>query len=111
MTLGLSEPYNVWSEGELDLLKKLYSSRTAQEIAEQIGKPVQATKKKIAELGIRKKYRYDELYRVVSGVREKLCHKCKIWKNETEFYKNSAKKDGLTGQCKKCLYEGHRRQK
>lgn len=32
----------------------------------------------------------------------KKCYKCGKIKDDSEFYKNKAKKDGLDGQCKKC---------
>ena len=41
-------------------------------------------------------------YRTVDGVRQKLCRKCKEWKPESEFHKNSSSKDGLAGSCKIC---------
>ncbi len=46
--------------------------------------------------------RYEERHRFVNGVKQKFCSKCKRWKSESEFYKDSAKKDGLMGRCKKC---------
>ncbi len=91
-----------WSKGELNLLKKLYPNRTAQQIAEQIGRPLQTTRKKIAALGLRKRFRYDDCHRVVKGAKEKLCRKCRKWKGESQFYMNRSSKDGLLGWCKKC---------
>ncbi len=32
----------------------------------------------------------------------KYCYKCKTLKSSTDFYKNKAKKDNLTSECKKC---------
>lgn len=49
--------------------------------------------------------RYVDRHRVVNGVRRKLCNKCKLWKSETGFYKDSLRKDGLEYQCKKCAYK------
>jgi len=34
----------------------------------------------------------------------KKCHKCGMEKNGSEYYKNSALKDGLCSQCKSCMY-------
>ena len=53
----------------------------------------------------RKNFRYEDRHRVVNGVKQKFCHKCKRWKNETEFYKDSTRKDGLMSRCKKCSYK------
>jgi len=35
----------------------------------------------------------------------KICSKCKEAKDESEFYKNRGKKDGLHDECKKCIKE------
>ncbi len=49
--------------------------------------------------------RYEDRHRVVKGIKQKLCSKCKRWKNESDFYKNRATKDGLDSRCKKCSYK------
>jgi len=103
--LELRKSIRVWSKRELNLLKKLYPSRTAQEIADQIGRPVQTTRKRIDILGLKKRLGYEDRHRVVNGVKQKYCRKCKRWKNETEFYKDRSRKDGLMGRCKKCSYK------
>ena len=46
--------------------------------------------------------KYDDLHRVVDGVKQKLCRKCNEWKPESEFHKNASCKDGLAGSCKVC---------
>ncbi|MBI2449695.1 hypothetical protein HYV49_05355 [Candidatus Pacearchaeota archaeon] len=38
----------------------------------------------------------------------KICSKCKIEKNFSEFYKNKNKKDGLRSQCKDCQKQYHK---
>ncbi len=101
--MGLTEELRVWSKRELNLLKELYLSKTAREIAEQIGRPVQATRMRIVLLGLRKRFRYDERHRVVNGAKEKLCRKCRIWKVESQFYRDRCSKDGLAAWCSKCL--------
>jgi hypothetical protein len=49
--------------------------------------------------------KFEDRHRVVNGVKEKLCTKCRRWKRESGFYKNRSGKDGLGGQCKKCSYK------
>ena len=53
--MGPTEEHCAWSKRELNLLKKLYPSRTAQEIADQIGRSVKATQFRIVKLGLRKR--------------------------------------------------------
>jgi len=53
--LGLGKKHRLWSNRELNLLKKLSPSRTAQEIADQIERPVAATRMKIMRLGLKKR--------------------------------------------------------
>ena len=58
---------------------------------------------------VRKQRRYDEFHRVVDGVKQKRCNKCRQWKPEGEFHKRRKSKDGLRWQCKKCLNEATRK--
>jgi hypothetical protein len=51
---------------------------------------------------VKRYYRYEERHRVVDGVKEKRCCRCKKWKAESEFYKRYGHKDGLTVWCKGC---------
>ncbi|MHC4725360.1 MAG: hypothetical protein ACYS9V_14145, partial [Planctomycetota bacterium] len=53
--LGLRKMNPVWSNRELNLLGKLYPNRTTQQIADQIGRSVQATRLRIHRLGLKKK--------------------------------------------------------
>jgi len=64
------------------------------------GKPCKP-KKKI----VRKNLRYEDRHRVVNGVKQKYCRKCKKWKSEHKFYRDKSKKDGLKDQCQKCSYK------
>jgi chromosome segregation ATPase len=50
----------------------------------------------------RKNKTYKQQHRTVNGVRQKLCRKCKEWKPESKFHKNSSSTDGLAGSCKIC---------
>ena len=52
--------------------------------------------------GLKTLRRYEECHRVVSGVKQKKCRKCKRWKTESEFYKDRSRKDGLQITCKAC---------
>jgi vacuolar-type H+-ATPase subunit I/STV1 len=58
----------------------------------------EAVKKKPARRG----KTYEQRHRVVDGVKQKRCRKCKKWKDESEFHKNSSSRDGLAGSCKTC---------
>ena len=54
-------------------------------------------------VGRSKRYlRFEERHRVVDGVKEKRCRKCKKWRPESQFYKKRRHKDGLAVWCKKC---------
>jgi len=99
-----------WSGDEIKLLKRLFPCGRAREIAEQIGRPVPATRLKIIRLGLKKRLRYEERQRVVNGVREKSCSKCGKWKSESQFSKDRDSKDGLTGWCKECSNMARRKQ-
>ncbi len=52
--------------------------------------------------GLKTYRRYEEYHRVVGGVKQKKCTRCKRWKAESEFYKNIRNKDGLQFPCKAC---------
>ena len=100
-----------WSKDEVKLLKRLYPSKTAQQIADQIGRSLPAVKRRIQRLGLRKRFRYNERHRVVKGTKEKFCHKCRKWKDESQFYRNHSSKDGLAGWCRKCYGEVRRKRR
>jgi hypothetical protein len=53
---------------------------------------------------MRRNLRYEERHRVIDGVRQKYCRKCKSWKGENEFYRNRFTRDGLSDRCRKCSY-------
>ena len=50
-----------------------------------------------------KYYSYKETHRTVKGVKQKRCIRCKRWKEESEFHKDRARKDGLRTYCKGCV--------
>lgn len=52
--------------------------------------------------GVKEYLRYEERHRVVEGVKQKKCSRCKRWKDETEYYKRRRHKDGLAVRCKEC---------
>jgi hypothetical protein len=90
---------------------RLYANKTAEEIAERLGRAVPATKRKIIKLGLRKRLRYEERHRVVDGVGEKSCSRCGEWKDERLFSKHRNNKDGLAQWCKECSNEARRKQR
>ncbi len=52
---------------------------------------------------LEKKYHiYEECHRVVGGIKQKLCCRCKRWKSESDFSKCRLHKDGLQYRCKAC---------
>ena len=50
----------------------------------------------------RRNYSYEEAHRVVGGVKQKRCPKCKRWKAESKFSGAQGRKDGLATQCRNC---------
>lgn len=46
--------------------------------------------------------RYEQRHRVVGGVKQKRCSRCKKWRPESGYYKKSKHKDGLAVWCKEC---------
>ena len=58
--LGVKGPaiqpaYPVWSKKELNLLRKLYPTTTAEAIAKRLGRSVHALRLRIVKIGIKKK--------------------------------------------------------
>ena len=49
--------------------------------------------------------RFEDRHRIIKGVKQKLCTKCRKWKKEIAYYKSSSEKDGFMGRCKKCTYK------
>jgi hypothetical protein len=45
---------------------------------------------------------YEESHRTVGGVKQKLCCRCKKWKDESQFHRNLRSKDGIQWKCKEC---------
>jgi len=50
----------------------------------------------------KKYYKCEETHQTFNGVKHKRCTKCQRWKEETEFCKDRARKDGLKIYCKGC---------
>jgi len=50
----------------------------------------------------RRYFGYEERHRVVDGVKQKRCSRCKKWRAESTFYRKSKHKDGLAVWCKEC---------
>jgi|GEM_PF-6983311 hypothetical protein len=49
---------NEWTPDQLKTLKKLFPGHATQEVAEAVGKSVEATKKKASRLGLQKSAKY-----------------------------------------------------
>jgi hypothetical protein len=58
-------------------------------------------------------YSYEETHETFNGVKHKRCTKCRKWKQESEFHKDRARRDGLRLYCKGCakVYERKVRRK
>ena len=106
--LWLTDKVRAWSKKELRLIKKLYPNNTAEQVAEQIERPVHGIRRKVVVLGLRKRFDYDDCHRVVNGTKEKLCRKCRNWQDESQFVGDSSSKDGLKIYCKSCDAEAQR---
>ena len=46
--------------------------------------------------------RFEDRHRVIRGFKEKLCSRCKKWKDESLFHGNRRSKDGIQWKCKEC---------
>ena len=57
---------------------------------------------------VKKYFRYEESHRTIDGVKQKCCIKCRKWKDEIQFGKDSKSKDGLRYWCKDCVREDMR---
>ncbi|MBW8038838.1 MAG: hypothetical protein FVQ85_02430 [Planctomycetes bacterium] len=51
---------------------------------------------------VKKYYKYQQIHRVVDGVKKKRCRRCSKWKAESMYYKRRRNKDGLYVWCKEC---------
>lgn len=51
---------------------------------------------------VKKYYSYKENHRVVGGVKQKRCYRCRRWKKESMYYKRRSSIDGLYVWCKEC---------
>ncbi len=58
--------------------------------------------------GLKTYYRYEECHRVVDGVKQKRCRRCKNWKTESDFYKRRSNNDELAVWCKECSKKANR---
>ncbi len=47
-----------WTPNELKTLKRLYPTKTTQEVAEACGRTLEATKRKAARMGLKKSAKY-----------------------------------------------------
>ena len=51
---------------------------------------------------VKERLRYEQSHRIVNGIKQKLCCRCKQWKKESLFHRNRRSKDGLQWKCKEC---------
>jgi hypothetical protein len=58
---------------------------------------------------VKKYYSYEECHRVVDGVKEKQCRRCRKWKELIDYHKNAPAKDGVSVLCKKCISNSRKR--
>lgn len=56
----------------------------------------------------KKDLRSQDRHRVVDGLRQKRCRKCKRWKPEDRFSPDRRNRDGLDGRCKQCKAQAER---
>ena len=54
---------------------------------------------------VREYLKYEQRHRVVNGVKQKQCSKCRQWKVYKEYHRNKSTKDGRTPWCKTCSYK------
>ena len=51
---------------------------------------------------VKDRLRYEQYHRIVAGVKQKRCCRCKKWKDESQYCRSRRSKDGLQWQCKEC---------
>ncbi|TKJ33561.1 MAG: hypothetical protein CEE38_20600 [Planctomycetes bacterium B3_Pla] len=93
-----------WKKGSLFHRNNSSKDRLCFHCKECDSKHARKRYERIRKAG-RKNLRYEDRHRVVDGVKQKFCRKCKRWRSETGFYKDSWTKDGLNDRCKKCSYK------
>lgn len=81
-------------------LKEQFYSKllNTKEISKLAGCGVETVQRYLKKFGMSRKNRC--LYRNENG--EKICRKCRQWKNEGDFCKHRCRVDGLSHVCKKC---------
>ncbi len=84
---------------------EISESEQVEQVSERQVVAELAADKPVEEKSAGKGNKYDDFHRVEDGVKQKLCRKCKEWKPESEFHKNTSSKDGLAGSCKTCKAE------
>jgi len=87
---------------------EIHESEQAGQDFEEPTAEVPAAEKPVEGKSAGKGKAYEDTHRLVDGVNQKLCRKCKEWKPESEFHKNASCKDGLAVSCKTCKAEAAR---
>ena len=54
---------------------------------------------------VKDRLRYEQRHRIVAGVKQRLCCRCKKWKDENQYCRSRRSKDELQWQCKECESE------
>ncbi len=57
---------------------------------------------------VRRLLKYEQRHRIVDGIKEKRCSRCRKWRAEADFTKDPRYKGGRVCQCKKCVWD-HKR--
>lgn len=84
-----------------DKLPQQEASQVEQVSGQQVtGEP--AVEMPLKRKSLRRGKAYEQRHRIIDGINQKLCRRCKEWKAESEFHKNSLSSDGLAGACKTC---------
>ena len=67
--------------------------------------------KRVGAGRVKKYFTYEESHRIVDGVKEKRCYRCKKWKDRSRFSRSRKLKDGLCAICKQCARDYWRKKR
>lgn len=95
-----------WTEDRVKKLKEMYPTLPTEEVAAYFGKSVSNIQKQAQNFGIKKEIMSHSARKHKDG--ESLCARCKTWKADSDFHKNSSRRYGLHTWCKSCMYENQK---